>query len=339
MYKTLFKIPLALLLIQSQTFAMNFESFQKYAQTKKEHAYNKFSNKSGTTTADRAQYIKSLYYSVNGYPDNYDTTNLADPHLNLFNNILGENGVGGILYSAGYTSCDTIPSSGTASGTSPQVGTLNLTFGSATKSVPSYYTTNGGDAMDKNMTVSGNASVTVTVELKCHDDSALQTGYVKLNFTEYSVVYEGYFQQNTTTGAVNLDMYIKTQTGGGTDILIPTQFVTTDGQNYKIYSAYLGLSGGGGVVDYLVAVNGVTNGKAQIAYLNTTDTSGSALTTAPNNFGSLTSAGGTTVAVECIDMSNETTTTGCSAIDAPGSLTIGGTTSTWTLSSLKSVSL
>lgn len=294
-----------------------------------------FADKS--TTAGRAKYIKDLYYSVNGYPAGYDTSNSPDPYLNLFNSILGEKGIGGILYSSGYKSCDAIPDSGTASGAVDRIGTLNLTFGTSSKTVPSYYPADGGKAMDKKITVSG--SVDVSIELKCNVDTTIQTGYVKLTFSQYNIVYEGYFQQNSTTNAVNVDLYVKTQTGGGTNLLIPTQFSTADGDNYSIYSAYIDLSGSGGNGNYLVAVNGATNGKAQIAYMNTTDSSGTATTTAPNNFGGLSSSGGTSVAVECIDIPTETLTTGCSNIPAPGSLSIGGTTSIWTVSSLKNVSL
>ncbi len=287
-------------------------------------------------TADRAQYIKELYYSVNGYPATYDTTNLADPHLDLFNNILGANGVGGILFGAGYETCDAIPTSGSASGSAgPRVGTLNLNFATGTQTIPSYYQTDASTTMDKRINVSG--QVAVSIELKCHANSAVQTGYVRLDYSQFNIVYEGFYQKNSTTGAVNLDIYVKTQAGGGQNILIPTQFSTTDGENYRIYSAYINLDGGG--QNYIVAVNGIVNGNGQIAYLNTTDTTGGPVTTAPNNFGSLSNAGGTSVAVECIDVTNETTTTGCSAIPAPGSLVIGGTTSTWTVNSLSAVSL
>ena len=290
------------------------------------------SNKTNNT-AGRAQYVKELYYSVNGYPSDFDSSMSPEPHLEFFNSVVGGGGVGGVLYSSGYETCDAIPDSGTASGSVPRIGTLNLTFGSASKSVPAYYPTDSSSDMDKKITVDSGGFVDITLELKCNDDLSIQTGYVKLDYTSYDIVYEGYFQQNTTTGAVNLDMYIKTETGGGTELLIPTQFSTEDGESYTMYSGYIYPNGGGGS-DYVVAVNGETNGKAQMAFLSTSATSGTEITTAPNNFGSV---GGATV--ECIDVPTEVVTTGCSSIPAPGTISIGGTSSTWTVSSLRNVSL
>lgn len=330
-YTTLFTA----LLLGGPVNAANYtQSANKFQETVDQ--LQEFAIKSNKSTADRAQYVKELYYSVNGYPAGTDTSMKAQPHLEQFNLILGETGIGGILYSAGYQTCESIPTSGSTSGSVQGVGALTLTFGSPTKTIPSYYTTDAGKTMDRNITVSG--GVTLTIELKCHDDTAIQTGFVRLDFTQYSIVYEGYFQQNSTTNAVNVDMYIKTQGGGGTNLLIPTQFSTADGENFSIYSGYVNLDSSG-PSNYLVAVKGQTNGNAQLAYLSTPDTSGSAATTAPNNFGSLSSSGSTTVAVECIDIANETITTGCSSIPAPGSLSVGGTTSTWTISSLRSISL
>lgn len=320
----------------TQTFGSGLKSINPKSIQANVEKIRKLGNKT-STPAQRAQYIKELYYSVNGYPAGTDTSNKADPHLQLFNQILGANGVGGILFSEGYENCSDIPSSGSASGSVPRAGTLNLTFGTATKTVPSYYLSDAGTSMDKRIVVSG--AVSLEIELKCNTNTQIQTGYVKMTWTEYSVVYEGYFQKNGDTGAVNVDMYVKTQAGGGQNLLIPTQFSTSDGDSFRLFSGYVYLSGGGGNQDYLVGVNGVANGKAQMNFLQTTDTSGSPVTTAPNNFGSLSSAGGTVVATECIDVPNETTTTGCTAVPAPGSLTIGGTTSTWTLTSLKAVSL
>ncbi len=340
MYSKLFKIFIFCLSTNGLASGQNTQTPSEFSKSlaKTAQRIESFSQKSHKSAADRAQYIKELYYSVNGYPDGYDTSQSPDPHLNLFNNLLGENGIGGILFSAGYETCDAIPDSGTASG-STQLGTLNLTMGTAVKTVPSYYATDSGETMDKRITVDTGGIVDVTVELKCNADTTIQTGFVNLSFTQYDVVYEGYFQQNSTTGAVDLDIYVKTETGGGSELLIPTQFSTSDGETFTMFTGYISLGGGGGNGDYLVAVNGETNGKAQMAYLNTTDTSGSPVTTAPNNFGSLTSAGGTVVAVECIDVPTETITTGCTNIPAPGSVVIGGTTSTWTLTSLKAVSL
>ncbi len=339
MFKKILPFLILICTIQTQARENKRLSIKSLIPTKSLSRIEKFSNKSATTTAERAQYIKELYYSVNGYPAGYDTSTSPAPHLDQFNSILGENGVGGVLFKSSYETCESIPTSGSTSGTSPMAGSLTLNFSSPTKSIPSYYITDAGETMDKRIQVTATGSTTITVELKCHDDSTIQTGYVKLEFPLYNVVYEGYFQQNTTTGAINLDMYIKTESGNGNELLIPTQFVTADGENFTIFSAFLSLSGGGGGSNDLVAVTGEANGKAQIAYLNTTDTVGAPLTTSPNSFGSLTTAGGTTVAVECIDISTETVTTGCSNIPAPGSLSIGGATSTWTITSLKSVSL
>ncbi len=330
MFKTL-----SILLLSVVNISVYSSGLKSYTPLDNIKEVQKLANKNNTT-AERAEYIKELYYSVNGYPDGYDTSMKADPHLNLFNMVLGENGVGGILYSAGYTTCEEIPASGSASGTVQGIGTLNLTFGTPAKTVPSYYGTDGGTTMDRKITVQDTSSVTITIELKCNTNTAIQTGYVKMDFTEYEIVYEGFFQQNSSTGAVDLDIYIKTEGGGG-NLLIPTQFRTADGQNFTIYSGYISLSGSGN--QYVVAVNGSTSGKAQIAYLSTTETTGAATTTAPNNYGSLPSAGGTFVSVECIDVANETVTTGCTSIPAPGSLSIGGQTSNWTVGVLKSISL
>lgn len=317
-------------------YAQDFQSPKGFEKESPMSILKRLGNKVNTT-AERSQYAKELYWSVNGYPATVDTSNRADPYLTTFNRILGENGLGGILYGAGYETCDAIPTSGSASGEVQRVGTLNLTFGAGTKTVPSYYQADGGETMDKRIVVAGN--VTMEVELKCNTNTAIQTGYVKLTYTQFNYVYEGYFQQNSTTGAVNLDIYVKTETGGGTELLIPTQFVTTNGENFTIYSGYIYPSGGGGGQDHVVAVNGVVNGAAQLAFLQTTDTMGAPVTTAPQNFGSLTSSGGTVAAVECLDIANDTTTTGCSAIPAPGTLSIGGSSNTWTVTTLKAVSL
>lgn len=336
----MFKYTIKILLLLLLSYKINAYSSNELIPNSAFSPLESFSNKKNKSTSDRVDYIKELYYSVNGYPPDYDTSMKPQPYLEQFNLALGENGVGGILFSSGYETCDAIPTTGNASGTSTVVGTLNLTFASATKTVPSYYTTDAGKAMDKRISVSGAGDISVDIELKCNDDTSIQTGYVKFTSTQFNVVYEGYFQQNSTTKAINVDMYIKTETGGGSQILIPTQFFTTDGEQFTIFSAYIGLGGGGGGSgNYLVAVQGTANTKAQIAYMNTTDTSGSPVTTSPNNFGSLSSSGGTQVNVECVDIATKTTTTGCPSISAPGSLAIGGTTSMWTVSSLKAVSL
>ncbi len=332
MLKKIIKISIICLTTQSYVSVVNAKNIKSFSPQKTVDRILALSNKSDSTEA-RAQYVKELYYSVNGYPDDFDSSRSPQPHLELFNSILGEGGVGGVLYSNGFETCDAIPDSGTATGSVTGIGTLNLAFGTAAKSVPSYYPTDSSSTMDKHITIDAGSFVDITLELKCNTDTAIQTGYVKMDYTSYDIVYEGYFQQNSTTGAVNVDMYVKTETGNGDELLIPTQFVTADGENFTIFSAYVYPSGSGGA-NYLVAVSGETNGKAKMGFLNTYETSGAEATTSPDNFGSLTGA-----YVECIDVPTETITTGCDDIPAPGSLTIGGTTSTWSVNSLKAVSL
>lgn len=288
------------------------------------------------TTEGRAKYARYLYYLVNGASGNY--TIQGESHLQLFNSIFGAQGLGGVLYSNGFEKCDSIPTSGTASGTVTQGSNsmeLNLNFSTGTKILPSFYAVDGGKTMDTRISFS--ASITdMVVEMKCSDSSTVSSGYILMDYPNYGVTMEGFFQQDSSSGAVNLDFYIKTVDGANNPIILPIQFKTEDGSSYTIFSAFLKPSSNNYNV---VAVQGTVNSSAQIAFLQTTATVGSEVTTTPDGFGGLTSNGSTTVATECVEMSTHTTTTGCAAIPAPSPVTINGMTNSWTVNSMKALVL
>lgn len=290
------------------------------------------------TVQGKAKYARYLYYLVNGADGEY-TLQLGDgDYLGTLNNVFGANGIGGILFENGYKSCEDIPTSGSASG-DISVGssseTLTLNFSAASKTVPAGYPESAGEQMDTRVTTNGN-SVDVVAEFKCSDSSNIDTGYLLMDYTSFGVKMEGYFQKNSTTGATNVDIYIKTTSGSNQTILIPTQFKTADGTNYTIFSGFLNTTTGRATV---TAVQGTVNGNAQIAYLDSTDTTGAPVTTAPNDYGNLTTAGGTTVDTACVEMSSHSTSSDCDAIPAPDTLTINGTANDWTLTNLRNITL
>lgn len=289
-----------------------------------------------TTTEGRAKYARYLYYLVNGPSGNY--TIQEQPHLDLFNSIFGAQGLGGILYSNGFENCESIPTSGTASGTVSQGSnsmTLDLNFSAGTKTLPSFYPVDGGETMDTRISFS--ASITnMVVEMKCSDSSTVSSGYILMDYPNYGVTMEGFFQQDSSSGAVNLDFYIKTVDGANNPIILPIQFKTEDGSSYTIFSAFLKPTDNNYNV---VAVHGTVNSSAQVAFLRTNATAGSDVTTTPDNFGSLSDSGTTTVATECVEMSTHTTTTGCAAIPAPSPVVINGMTNSWTVNSMKALVL
>ena len=122
-------IKLSIICLSSQVLASGVNSFSPSSRSIINKSAKNFQI---LTAADRVEYVQDLYYEVNGYPDGYDLTGKPQPYLDLINLSLGERGLGGDLFSLGYTSCDAIPDSGSGSG----LKWSSLTFGSATKSIP-----------------------------------------------------------------------------------------------------------------------------------------------------------------------------------------------------------
>ena len=289
-------------------------------------------NSDTTTLAGRAEYARYLYYTVNGAGAGYSVQNQA--YLDQINMVTGSTGLGGILFEGGYKTCDDIPASGSLTGTVMNQS-ITLVFGTPTKTVPASYGANGGLAMNKRINVSSGDFINLQLELKCDTDTNIQTGYLLMDYPNAAFKNESYFYTNATTGAANVDVYIEAETGSGQKLIMPTHFKTTDGTNFNLYSGYVGTNG----TNFVVAIKGEANGKAQLAFLSSYATSGAVMTTTPDNYGDLTSGMDTTIEIDCVDMSTNTATTGCSTIDAPDTISMNGRSNSWTITDLKNISL
>lgn len=276
-----------------------------------------------TTDLNKANFVRYYYYLVNGPSSDYTMPNNNMNYVGIVNGYL--DGLNSILASNGYSDCDSIPTSGSATG-SVQGMSFDMAFSAGTKSVPSSFPNDGGETYDKRMVVSQSGSNFLEIQLKC-SSASMTTGYILMGnqtLTE-GTMYEAMFQMDSSTNLTYLDFVVWV----AANRKFVTRFTTDDGDSYKLYTMYLWMG------NYIgAAINGTANGVTNFNTLSTSSTTSDTYSVNIHDVSSITNDMNQTVHNVCLDMSNNTSTTGCSAITSAGTMTINGTSHNFNFSSM-----
>ncbi len=273
-----------------------------------------------TTDTDKANFVRYYYYIVNGAAPGYTITNRS--YMSQVNSILS--GIGTVMANMGFGSCADIPTSGTFS-EGPYLGTISA----GSKTIPSSFPNDAGQTFDKKITVSFGGETAMEMQLKCAAGSTIVSGNFLLGSQAMTqgTMNEIIFQLDTASDLIHLDYVV---TFGSSKIV--TRFVTTDGRAYKLYTMYLGLGSYNAV-----AINGTANGKTNFNIVWTNGTGTTAYSTEIDDISGITNGMNEKGFNSCLDMGTNTSTTGCTAITAPGTFSIGGSTYNFRFNSMASL--
>ncbi len=279
-----------------------------------------------------SDFIRYNYYAFNGAAGDYEIQQGLG-FLEVINNILGSNGVGGVLGSKGYASCESIPTSGSASGSVSAQGqtvSISFTFGAAKRKVPSHFPHKAGEKFDASVNINTPMGK-FYVEMKCAGSNITTAyNYSINNQGTGETVNEAFYQKDESTNAVYVDFYMSNNTINVIDI---NRFVTTDGSKFSIYHFGYGSSMQQGNA---YAITGTANEKVNVNAVIISNLTGDVV---PKNIFSDLSAsntgGGQTVVSSCIDMQTNAATTGCLALESTADLAIDNTTYSWNFNSIK----
>ncbi len=285
-----------------------------------------------TTDQGVANFIRYNYYAFNGAAGDYEIQQGLG-FLEVINNVLGSDGIGGIIGSKGYTTCSAIPTSGSSTGSisgGGQTMTVSFTFGSGIRKVPSHFPHDAGETYEKSINI-----VTPMgkyyVEMKCSAGN-VSTAYI------YSVnsmgvgetINEAFYQKDSDTQAVYVDFYLKSVALNTIDV---NRFTTDDGSKFSIYHFGYNSSSSQGSA---FALTGTANEKVNVNAVVVNNLSGDVV--AKDIFSDLSGSSSTsnqTINIACIDMATNTATTGCLSQESTDDLVIGSTSYDWTFDSIK----
>lgn len=281
-----------------------------------------------TTDQGIANFIRYNYYAINGATNDYEIEQGLG-FLEVINNILS--GVGSVVGSQGYTDCDSIPTSGTSSGTVSGNGMslpVQLTYGTGIRKVPAHFPTDANETYDRSITIDISMG-DYYVELKC-SGANVSTAYVysKTNMGNGETINEAFYQKDSSTNATYVDFYLKDVS---LNIIDVNRFTTDDGSKFSIYHFNYQASSGGNAF----AITGNANSKVNFntATVSNLSTDVAAKDIFSDLSGSAT-GGGQTISSGCIDMATNSSTTGCPSLDATTDLEIGSTSFDWTFNSM-----
>ena len=277
------------------------------------------------TTSGNLDFVKWMYFVVNGPPSgdtigsDESTTGLVD----LVETLLGSGGIGGILYSQGYTSCADIPSSADAL----TFGTYSFSYASGTRTIPSHFPTSG--TMDTRITVANSGTDFLQAEFKCSGND--QTIYMRLS-TDDNLDFEVYYHVNAAESESYMDFY---WLNSDENTRAGIRFYTDDGSNFQMW---ISTSDPTENEYFSVAAVGSVGGDANLAIIG--DSAGDD-TTAVNTVadGFTVIDGNTNSYGTCANLTTEAACT-YAAPSAPGSWQLGdGTTGDFNANDISSLTL
>ncbi len=283
-------------------------------------------NINGATIAGRADLIRYLYFLTVGTSAEYTIPNLPEGGLvGIISTLTGAQGIGGIMYNLGYTTCADIPNSDSTTITGDDGEVYVFTYGNPTKTIPSHFGSFGGTAFTKRVAVTRDSANFITAELNC-ESNGLVSGYLRVLFPDDNRGLETYFLRDTDAQDGYMDFYT-TYTGSTYSEKLAVQFNTTDEDTFNLYLFRNQDNSSGNDNGAAFGIKGTkSTGLVSAYYVFDEDTNlndATAITSGLN---------------ECIDMTTNTAGSGCTAISAPTNVTLGAAFS-WTINSLQSLTL
>jgi len=285
------------------------------------------------TAAGRGDFVRFLYFMVNGAPTGYSFMGPDGGFVGMIKNMT--NKLGGGLARAGYTTCAEIPTTGSVTHSITKDGvamSMTMAFSTGTKLIPTGYT-GAGALFEKRVTVSRGDDTVMAFEMTCDSGSGVKRGYIladkdlmKESGREIKRGMEIYFERNESTNAGKVDLL---QAAEGTDSnseKLGVTFSTTDGDSFSLYLIRTTANGG----DSFGIWGSRSTNKATLNSIHqvgaTTNTS--AIHTVTNGANTFT---------ECLDFSADTVVTGSgcpSATAHPGAASFNGLTPNWNISGI-----
>ncbi|MCB9091342.1 MAG: hypothetical protein H6621_10110 [Halobacteriovoraceae bacterium] len=209
-----------------------------------------FSYAQASTAQTLLNQVESLYELIEG-GEGQSTANGG--LMDFINTIVTNLGSG--LYTAGYQNCLSIPKTGSEQITDSQY-TYDLVFEPGVKTIPSHFFQGAGETLENRIEVSAESNEFMTIEFTCND-SGFSTGYFRYYefdaetdrdadseiFTTTNadaladpINIETYFQYDVTKDKVIVDFYLTMITSAGKTRKLATQFETTNGNQFKIWT-------------------------------------------------------------------------------------------------------
>ncbi|MFP5458616.1 MAG: hypothetical protein ACLGG7_07780 [Bacteriovoracia bacterium] len=284
-----------------------------------------------SSATSQADFIRYNYYLINGSTSEYELsqgTLTYLPYLNLFLDGFGE-AVGAL----GYGSCADVPTSGSGS-----VRGLDLTFSAGDRTVPSHFADDAGETFEKKVIVRQGGEGVIEMQLTC--SGTLTSGYVLMPRTAFSgdqMGFEAFFQKNTATNSTFVDFFMEIN-NGYMDVRTVMRFMAPSEDSYKIYALNTyGMTGNGSAVAIQGVPNGLTN--ANLIYTQNVSSGDAATAVVWGDLSGVTDSGSQKALETCLDLGSNTAASGCVAIDDPGALSVNGTSYSYTLNSIRNLTL
>lgn len=291
-----------------------------------------------STSAGRGDFIRFLYFMVNGAPSGLGYT-FPGPDGGFVGMIKQmTNKLGAALGRAGYATCEAIPTTGSATETITKEGvpmTMRMDFSAGTRSIPSGYGSLSGTFQKRVAVFKGNDEV-MAFEMTCANGSGVRTGYIvadkdmmKESGREVKRGMEIYFQKDENTNAGRVDMLQVAEGSASNGEKLAVTFSTDDGDAFQLWMIRTTSNGGD---SFGVRGTRSTN-KARLSSIhytlanlaNTDAIEGVTSNSFTSTLGKFT---------ECLDFSGVSATsgTGCSNINAHTSNAVFGSAEpTWTI--------
>ncbi len=205
------------------------------------------------TPAGRGDFVRFLYFMVNGAPEGsgYTFMGPSGGFVGMIKQMT--NKLGAALGRAGYATCESIPTEGSASQTITKDGvamTMQMNFGVGTKAIPSGYGSLSGN-FEKRVTVVRGDDEVMAFEMTCANGSGVRTGYIvadkdmmKESGREVKRGMEIYFQKDENTNASRVDLL---QAAEGTDSnseKLAVTFKTDNGDSFELWMIRTTANGG-----------------------------------------------------------------------------------------------
>jgi hypothetical protein len=194
------------------------------------------------TVLENANEIRFMYWVINGPPGGSYPPGRGGPPdglLGLIREITGPDALGGGLMSVGYTSCTSLPSSGSVSITETE-GTFTITFGTPTKTIPAGWP-GAGESYEKKVTVDLDGTTFLDIEFNCATEAGWMRFFEPGKTQATARNIELYFD-TTDTNDTKLELYMYYEPNGSdsempelTNEYFIAKFDTDANNVYKIW--------------------------------------------------------------------------------------------------------
>ena len=184
------------------------------------------------------QHLRFMYFLINGAPNGYPQ-GMEGPDggfLGMIRQITGPTALGGGLTSAGYSSCDSVPDTGSASMVEEGNGTYTMYFEPPLKTIPAGYTGAGGK-YEKRVVVKFDGTTFFNIEFNC----STTVGWIRMNMGESNPTagvqrnIEVYYD-TTDSADARLELYMVNEPGVSTgNEYFVAKFQTASSETYKIW--------------------------------------------------------------------------------------------------------